>query len=147
MTERAEEFEPIIVIDGVCIVRWGADPDAKLVRDVTARLLETRRLQHRPLALVVIAHPAMKEPSQEARDEFIRNGPSFSRSLACAYAVISPDAHHRQVQIGTFEAMKAFNPVPSDICHSLDVALRSAAIAVGAKPEAVIEEAHRRGVY
>lgn len=146
-SDRAEAFEHVIVIDAICVVRWGENPDAEVVRKVTARLLEARRLRHRSLALVVISHPSMKEPVQSARDEFIHSGPSFARALACAYAVVRPDAEHRQVQIGFLEAMKAFNPVPSDICDSLEDALRRASIAVGADAESVIEEARRRGLF
>ena len=146
-SDSPDAFEHAVVIDAICIVRWGPNPDAELVRRVTARLLDARRLLHRPLALVVIAHPAMKEPSQSARDEFIHSGPSFARALACAFAVIAPDAEQRQVLIGSFEAMKAFNPVPSEICDSLDDALRRASVAVGANADRVIDEARRRGLF
>jgi hypothetical protein len=146
VTRLAQGFEHAVVIDAICIVRWGKNPTADVVREVTARLLAARRKLKRQLALIVIPDPSMKAAEPGARDEFIRNGPSFAMACACAFAVIGPDVEHRQVQLGFFEAMRAFNPVPSEYCESTEEALRRASQAVGANAEAVIAEARRRGV-
>ncbi len=133
-------------IGGICVVVWGIRPTAETVREVTTALLEQRRAVQKPLALVVIADPAMKEPDQSARDEFIRCGPSFAAACSCAFAVVSPAAEQRQVQIGSFEALKAFNPIPSEICDSLEYALQRASLATGADPDAVIAKARAMGL-
>jgi hypothetical protein len=147
MTTARRTDTRIVVLDGICIVHWGITSTVDDVHRVTAALVDARRAFRRPLAFVSTVHPESVLPEHAATDEYMRLSRTVESACFCLWAVLSSDSPHRQVQLGFFEAMKSFSPLATKIDDSLEDALRAAAVAIGADPEVVLQQARDRGAF
>ena len=137
MSDRA------VLIESIFIVRWSLELTAQEVRQVTLALTDARRDLQRQLALVDITDAESAPPDQATLDEFMRQVPAYSHACSCAFAVVSTSSPHHRLQVGSLEAMSAFSAIPSEICVSLEDALRNASLAVSADFDSVLAAARR----